>query len=78
MRYVVKDVLGAGEVERRVYRDEEGVVYGYPAEVKVDVLIRSNGIYVLLEVKSRVFKGELIELKRIGELYKKSQALSPC
>jgi len=76
MKYVVEDVLGVAKVERWTYRDVEGFVYGYPAVVEVDVAIR-NGEHILIEVKSRVSKGDVAELSRIGKLYEKVVGVRP-
>jgi len=76
MRYVVEDVFGVATVEKWVYRDEEGLVYGYPAVVEVDVLVRDSE-HVLLEVKSRVSKADVSELHRIGKLYEKVEGKKP-
>ncbi len=77
MKYVVEDVLGAGEVSRWVHKDVKGVVYGYPSIVEVDVLVRSDGTHILLEVKSRVGKGDVLELSRIGRLYEEVEGIKP-
>ena len=76
MKFVVEDALGAGSVEKWVYRDDEGVVYGYPSIVEVDVLVR-DGTHILVEVKSRVSKGDVSELYRIGLLYKRVTGVEP-
>ena len=76
MRYVVEDVFGVATVEKWVHRDEEGLVYGYPAVVEVDVLVRDSE-HVLLEVKSRVSKADVSELHRIGKLYEKVEGKKP-
>jgi len=77
MKFVVEDALGAGEVERWSHYDSEGVVYGHPAVVEVDVMVRGDGTHVLLEVKSRVSRGDVLELSRIGELYERVVGVKP-
>lgn len=76
MRYVVQEVFNVAEVKRWVYRDEGGYVYGYPAVVEVDVLVRDRE-HVLIEVKSRVSRGDVAELRRIGDLYEKVCGVRP-
>ncbi|GAB6148051.1 PD-(D/E)XK nuclease family protein [Stetteria hydrogenophila] len=76
MRYVVEEALGAGRVSRWTHYDSEGVVYGHPALVEVDVLVR-NGVHVLVEVKSRAGAGDVLELRRIGELYERVEGVKP-
>jgi len=76
MRYVVEEALGAGKVERLRLRDEEGLVYGYPGEVEVDLLVR-DGVHILVEVKSRVGAGDVAELGRVGRLYERLRGVRP-
>jgi len=76
MKYVVEDVLGVAKVERWIYRDEEGLVYGYPSIVEVDVAIKDRE-HVLIEIKSRVSKADVSELYRIGRLYEKVEKVKP-
>ena len=76
MKYVVEDVLGVAKVERWVYRDEEGFVYGYPSVVEVDVVVRDRE-HILVEVKSRVSRGDVAELYRKGLLYEKVRGVRP-
>jgi len=76
MKYVVEDVLGVAKVEKWVYRDEEGIVYGYPATVEVGVVVRDRE-HVLIEVKSRVSRSDIAELYRIGKLYEKVRGVKP-
>ncbi len=76
MKYVVEESLGAGRVERVRLRDEEGLVYGYPGEVEVDLLVR-DGVHILVEVKSRVRAGDVAELGRVGRLYERVRGVKP-
>ena len=70
MKYVVQEVLRVAKVEKWVYRDEEGVVYGYPSVIEVDVAVHDK-THILVEVKSRVSRGDVAELARIRDLYEK-------
>ena len=76
MKYVVEDVLGVAEVSKFVARDDEGLVYGHPCEVEVDVVVKDK-VHVLIEVKSRVSRGDVAELYRIGLLYEKLKGVKP-
>ena len=76
MKYVVEEILGVARVERWIYRDEEGLVYGYPSLVEVDLVVRDRE-HVLIEIKSRVSKGDVAELYRIGRLYEKVRGIKP-
>jgi hypothetical protein len=68
--------LGAGRVERWVYSDSEGFVYGHPSIVEVDVVIRDRE-HVLVEVKASVSKGDVLELVRIIQIYEKVAGVKP-
>ena len=76
MRFVVEDVLKVAKVERWVYRDEKGVVYGYPSIIEVDVAIKDKE-HILVEVKSRVSKSDVAELYKIGKLYEEVEGVKP-
>lgn len=56
------------EARRWSVFDEEGIVYGHPSMVEVDVVVR-DGVTILVEVKSRVDTGDVLELARVGRLF---------
>ncbi len=76
MKYVVEEVLGVAKVTKLTLRDEEGLVYGHPSDVDVDIIIK-DGVHILVEVKSRVSKGDVAEFYRIGLLYEKTRGVKP-
>ena len=76
MKYVVQEVLGVAEVKRWVHRDEEGLVYGHPSIVEVDAVVKDRE-HFLIEVKSRVSKGDLLELSKVGCLNEKVVGVKP-
>lgn len=76
MRYVVQEILGAARVERVVLRDDEGTVYGHPAIVEVDVAV-SDRVHVIVEVKSRVSRADVAEIKRVEALYRRARGVKP-
>ncbi len=76
MRFVVEEVLGVAKVEKWVYRDGEGYVYGYPSIIEVDVVVRDD-VHVLVEVKSRVSRGDVAELYRKAVLYERIVGVKP-
>jgi len=76
MKYVVEEVLGAGEVKRMILRDDKGLVYGHPTDVEVDVVIKDDK-HVIVEVKSRVSKGDVAEAFRVGKLYERVEGVRP-
>jgi hypothetical protein len=63
-------------IERWEGFDEEGVVYGYPSSVNLDVTIY-DGKTLLLEVKSYVRKSDVTEFRRKAELYEARTSRRP-
>ncbi len=76
MRGVVERILGVAKIERWCYVDKEGFVYGYPAVIDVDLVVK-DGEHILIEVKSSVDRGDVLELKRISELYERVTGVKP-
>ena len=76
MKYVVEEVFGTAIVEKKSLKDTEGIVYGHEAIIDIDVLIHDKE-HILIEVKSRVSRGDIVELYRIGKLYKKTYKVKP-
>ena len=72
----IEEVLGVARVESWIYHDSEGIVYGHPAIVEVDVAIRDKE-HILVEVKSRCSKADVAELYKIGKLYEKVKGVKP-
>ena len=56
--------------------DKEGIVYGRPAKIEVDLVIRDKE-HILVEIKSHVRKSDVTELLRIKELYEKVRNVKP-
>jgi len=75
MRRIVERLFG-GSVERWIHDDREGFVFGYPATVEVDIVIR-DGEHILVEIKSHVRKSDVGVLLRKGELYKRVKGITP-
>ena len=76
MKYVIEEVFGTAIVEKKSLRDTEGFVYGHEAVIDIDVLIRDKE-HIIIEVKSRVSRGDIVELYRIGKLYEKTYKVKP-
>ena len=76
MKYVVEEVFGTAIVEKKSLKDTEGIVYGHEAIIDIDVLIRDKE-HIIIEVKSRVSRGDIVELYRIGKLYEKTYKIKP-
>jgi len=75
MRGIIEEFFG-GRVERWIYRDEEGFVFGHPSVVEVDVVVRDRE-HVLVEVKSSLSRADLYELWRKGQLYERVRGVKP-
>lgn len=58
------------KVERWSYYDEKGVVYGYPSQVVVDVVVHNEKI-LLVEITSHARVSDVYGLKRKADLYEK-------
>ena len=63
-------------VERWVFFDSEGYVFGHPSVVDADVVIHDRE-HILVEIKSSVSKGDVAVFKRIGDLYERVKKLRP-
>ena len=55
-------------VDRWVYYDDRGYVYGYPSEVELDVVVRDGGTFAV-EITSALRRGDLQQIKRKVELF---------
>jgi hypothetical protein len=55
-------------VERWVERDDEGLVYGYPSDVEMDLTVR-NGRTMLIEISSHVRASDVLLFRRKAEFY---------
>jgi len=75
MRGIVERLFG-GSVERWIHDDRDGFVFGYPATVEVDIVIR-DGEHILVEIKSHVRKSDVGVLLRKGKLYKRVRGITP-
>ncbi|MGP3667591.1 MAG: PD-(D/E)XK nuclease family protein [Candidatus Bathyarchaeota archaeon] len=75
MKGLVERYFG-GRVERWVYDDVEGFVFGRPCVVEVDLVVKDMG-HVLVEVKSSISKADVSKLLRIGQLYEKVRLVKP-
>ncbi len=62
MKYVVRRSFSA---DRLVMEDREGLVYGHASAAEVDVSVKDRK-HILIEVRSRISKGDVVKLWRIG------------
>ena len=76
MKGVLEEILGVRRVEKwRIY-DERGEVFGYPAEVEVDLVIK-NGVHILVEIKASASVADVAKLWRVRGLYAKITGVKP-
>lgn len=64
------------QVSRWLSRDESGEVFGYPADVEVDVVVR-NGVHLIAEIKSSISRGDVVIFKRKIDFYSKATGQKP-
>jgi hypothetical protein len=55
-------------VERWIYYDDRGYVYGYPSEVELDIIIK-DGRTLAVEITSALKRGDIQQIKRKVELF---------
>ena len=75
MRGVVEQYFD-GKVERWIYDDEEGVVFGHPSKVEADLIVKDKQ-HLVIEIKSSISKSDISTLLRIGTLYEKVKRVKP-
>jgi len=75
MTGVVERYFG-GRVERWTHYDEEGLVFGFPSLVEVDMVI-SDKEHILVEIKSSVSRADVYELWKVGQLYECIRGVKP-
>jgi Uncharacterized conserved protein containing a coiled-coil domain len=63
-------------IERWVWDDKEGSVYGHPSIVDLDVVIKDK-ILIIIEITSSMKRGEHIFLKKKVELYERVTGRKP-
>ena len=72
---IVEELFGATAYRWTAY-DSQGVVYGHPSEVEVDVVVKDRR-HLLVEVKSRADTGDILELVEIGRFYESKEGVKP-
>ena len=53
-------------------RDDEGIVFGYPEEIELDVIIK-NGMLIIGEIKSSVHKSDIYTFERKVRFYEQKK-----
>ncbi|MEM3123686.1 MAG: DUF3782 domain-containing protein [Nitrososphaerota archaeon] len=75
LRGVLEKEIGLS-VEKWTSYDEEGVVYGYPSVVDIDIAIK-DGKTILVEVKSHVRRSDVTEFRKKIEFYSLKTGKTP-
>jgi len=75
LRYILEKYFKA-KVKKWTYFDKSGYVNGEPAEIDMDILITDRE-HILIEIKASVDRSDILEIKRIGELYQKITGTKP-
>jgi len=75
IKSIVEQYFG-GEVERWITDDKEGIVFGHPSKVEVDLIVK-DGEHILVEIKSSIHKSDVSKLFREGRLYEKEKGVKP-
>ena len=76
IKYLVEDLLREYRVTPWSYYDSEGIVFGHPSVIEVDLLVKDN-IHILVEYKALADRSDVAELYRIGRLYEKVTGVKP-
>ena len=76
IKYLVQDLLKVYKVDKWIYYDKDGYVYGYPSWIEIDVLIKDTE-HILVEFKSHADRADMAELYKIGQLYEKVTGVKP-
>jgi hypothetical protein len=75
LRGILERELGL-KVERWSHRDEGGLVYGYPADIEVDIAVKDRKL-ILVEVTSHARRADVGALARKAELYREATGRRP-
>jgi hypothetical protein len=73
IRFILRD-LGL-QVEGYLKFDDDGEVYGSPAPVEIDVVIK-DGLLVLVEIKASTDRGDVAEFYRAIRFYEKQEGVT--
>nr|KJR72146.1 MAG: hypothetical protein TU36_03820 [Vulcanisaeta sp. AZ3] len=76
IKYLIEDLLKTYEVRKWTYYDSEGIVFGHPSMIDVDVLVK-DGEHMLVEYKASIDRNDVAELAREGVLYERVTGIKP-
>ena len=75
VRGLLEEYFGA-HVKKWLHFDSDGIVFGRPSEIDIDVVI-TDAKHILIEIKSSVSKGDVSTFLRKSTLYKKVERVEP-
>jgi len=75
LRGLLEKELGFKVEKWRTY-DEASIVFGYPSEIDIDVVVR-DGKTILVEVASHIRKSDILIFKKKSELYQEKIGTKP-
>ena len=75
LRDALEEELGL-KVERWTGYDDEGLVYGYPSPIEIDVAVK-DGKLILVEISSHVRASDVAAFRRKAEVYAKKTGRAP-
>ncbi len=75
LKGILRDVSKV-QVERYLGYDEEGIVFGRPDQIELDLIVK-DGILIIGEIKSSMSKPDVYILKRKVKFYEKKHGRKP-
>ena len=75
LRDALEEELGL-RVERWTGYDDEGLVYGYPSPIEIDVAVKDEKL-ILVEISSHVRTSDVATFRRKAEVYAKETGRAP-
>ncbi len=64
LRRFIQEYFDVALVEKWEYFDREGVVFGYPAFIEIDIVVKDN-VHYLIEVESGVSAADIKVLAKM-------------
>jgi hypothetical protein len=76
IREILKKHFGA-DVKETFINDKDGIIKGYPAYYQVDLLITTDDVHIIIDVKAQTSDLDVNKLHKIGMLYEKEKGIKP-
>ncbi len=75
-RSIIESILGTKNVTKLILRDDEGLVFGVPTDVEVDLAVKDD-THFLVGFEFSVSKGDVALLSGLGRLYEIKEGVRP-